>query len=145
MNKAHGVVIGLDVGTRRIGVARGDIAVGIAAPLPAIMNDRDITDKIAQVIKDERAQAVIVGLPRNSQGEETSQSQFSRQFAERLAEQCQIKVVLQDESITSLEAERQLRQRKGFQESMLRDGTLDSEAATLILTDFLEEVRHANA
>ncbi len=49
-----------------------------------------------------------------------------------------IKIVFQDESLTSVKAEEILRERKNFQDGMLRDGTLDSEAAALILSDYLE-------
>jgi putative transcription antitermination factor YqgF len=69
-------------------------------------------------------------------------SEISRQFADQLKRTVAAEVVLQDESVTSVEAERRLRGRKDFRESMLRDGTLDSEAATLILTDYLEEASH---
>lgn len=137
MNRAQGVVIGLDVGTRRIGVARGDIAVGIATPLAAISNDELTFERLEQIVTQENAQTIVVGLPRNSRGEETAQSEISRQFADQLKRKIALDVVLQDESVTSVEAERRLRGRKDFRESMLRDGTLDSEAATLILTDYL--------
>lgn len=139
------MVIGLDIGTHRIGVARGDLAVGIATPLSAVVNDQNTIGTLKRLAQEERAQTIVVGLPRNSQGEETLQSQFSRQFAQSLAKELQIEVILQDESVTSLEAEQHLRQRKGFRENMLRDGTLDSEAAALILADFLEEAHRAAA
>lgn len=145
MNRSYGMVVGLDVGTHRIGVARGDLTVGIATPLSAIENNQNAIDKLGRIVKEETARIVVIGLPRNAQGEETLQSHFSRQFAERLVQELQIEVILQDESVTSLEAEQRLRQRKGFRESMLRDGTLDSEAAALILTDFLERATHAAA
>ncbi len=138
MNKGQGVVIGLDIGTRRIGVARGDLMVGIATPLAAISNDEQTMERLKQLIAREGAQAIVVGLPRNSRGEETAQSEISRQFADQLKRTTSIEVVLQDESVTSVEAEQRLRGRKDFHESMLRDGTLDSEAATLILTDYVE-------
>lgn len=142
MNRAQGAVIGLDIGTRRIGVARGDLAVGIATPLPAIANNELTFKRLDQLINQENAQTIVVGLPRNSQGEETAQSKISRQFSDQLAHNFTIDIVFQDESITSVEAEQRLRQRKVFKESMLRDGTLDSEAATLILTDYLEGLGH---
>lgn len=142
MNRAQGVVIGLDIGTRRIGVARGDVTVGIATPLAAIGNDDETFEQLKKIISQENTQTIVVGLPRNSRGEETAQSEISRQFADQLKRTVAAEVVLQDESVTSVEAERRLRGRKDFRESMLRDGTLDSEAATLILTDYLEEASH---
>lgn len=142
MNRAQGVVIGLDIGTRRIGVARGDVAVGIATPLAAISNDELTFERLEQIVTQENAQTIVVGLPRNSGGEETAQSEISRQFADQLKRKIALDVVLQDESVTSVEAEQRLRQRRDFRETMLRDGTLDSEAAALIVTDYLERAGH---
>jgi putative Holliday junction resolvase len=136
MNKG-GVVIGLDIGTRRIGVACGDFEVCIAAPLPALLNERTIFTDISWLIKKNRAEAVVVGLPRDADGKETTQSQVSRDFATKLASYTDANICFQDESLTSVLAEKNLRERRNFSEIMLRDGTLDSEAATIILQDFL--------
>ncbi|MCL2451425.1 Holliday junction resolvase RuvX [Candidatus Saccharibacteria bacterium] len=133
-----GVVIGLDVGAVRVGVARGDLAVKVASPLPAILNDDQIWRRLQQLIESNHAETVVVGLPRDAAGLETAQSKISRDFAEKLSRTVSAAVVLQDESLTSKIAEQTLRARGGFQEQMLRDGTLDSEAAALILADYLE-------
>lgn len=132
------IALGLDVGERRIGVARGDLAVRIASPMPAIMNDEDVFGNLTDLIHKNDAQIVVVGLPRDVNGNETSQSDYSREFAHKLADFSGVKVVFQDESLTSVEAEKDLRSRRNFNEKMMRDGTLDSEAAALILQDFLE-------
>ena len=142
---SSGVVIGLDVGARRIGVARGDFEVGIASPLPPLPNDSEIFAKLLQLTKENHAEILVVGLPRDAGGQETAQSQISRQFAAELARHLDCQIHLQDESLTSVLAEKNLRARKEFKESMLRDGTLDSEAAALILNDYLEGGRHGVA
>jgi putative Holliday junction resolvase len=138
------VVIGLDVGSARIGAARGDQAVRIASPLAMIPNDQTAFTAIAQLVKDNHAETVVIGLPRDANGQETAQSQISRDFAAQLSQAVTVPILFQDESLTSIAAERNLRARKGFREQMLRDGTLDSEAAALILTDFLEDARNAS-
>lgn len=134
-----GVVIGLDVGTCRIGVARGDKAVKVASPLLVLSNDDKIWNNLQQLLESAHAETVVIGLPRDAEGQETAQSKISRDFATKLSEIISIPVVFQDESLTSITAEQNLRTRKNFQEQMLRDGTLDSEAAALILADYLEE------
>jgi putative Holliday junction resolvase len=134
------VAIGLDVGTRRIGVARGDDDVRIAVPLGAITADGAAFTQIQHLVKENQAAVVVVGLPRNAAGQETQQSQFSRDFATKLADILDVEVILQDESLTSVQAEKNLRSRRDFDEIMLRDGTLDSEAAALFLTDYLDNV-----
>jgi putative Holliday junction resolvase len=147
----NGVVIGLDVGTRRIGVARGDREVRIAAPLPMLINDETIFTRIAQLTEENHAETIVIGLPRDAEGRETAQSKISRDFAAKLSDATSTQIVFQDESLTSVTAEENLRARKNFREGMLRDGTLDSEAAALILQDFLDandnqkETRHGAA
>lgn len=142
------IVLGLDVGTRRIGVAYGDTEVKIAAPLDAIENDGNALDKLAKLVARMNVSAVVVGLPRNSDGGETKQSQYSRQFADDLGDALSINsvsdvdIVMQDESLTSIEAEEELRRdKRHFNDKMLRDGTLDSQAAVIILTDYLEAIK----
>ncbi len=138
------MVIGLDVGEKRIGVACGDTEVKMAFPLPPIANDERAITNISKVIRGNHADTVVIGLPRNASGEETAQSVYARNFAGQITGIDNVKVVMQDESLTSVIAEDNLRSRKDFKESMLRDGTLDSEAASLIVTDFLEGENHNN-
>jgi len=140
-----GVVIGLDIGAVRIGVARGDLAVKVASPRPALANNDQIWQNLKQLTESNHAETIVVGLPRDAEGLETAQSKISRDFATKLSEAVSVPVILQDESLTSIAAERNLRARKDFREQMLRDGTLDSEAATLILTDYLEGDQHDTA
>lgn len=142
------VIVGLDVGTRRIGVAWGDSEVRLASPLEPVMNDGEALDKLAKLIVHLNATTVVVGLPRNSQGEETKQSEYSRQFADDLGDTLSnsaandVNIVMQDESLTSVEAEDILRRdKRHYNDRMLRDGTLDSQAAVIILTDYLEGLR----
>jgi putative Holliday junction resolvase len=137
MNRS-GVVIGLDVGTHRIGVARGDFDVHVATPLPMLSNDKTIFEKLSKMVQENHAETVVIGLPRDVDGRETAQSQVSRDFAAELANHLDTKICFQDESLTSVLAEKNLRARKNFNENMLRDGTLDSEAAAIILQDFLD-------
>ena len=59
MNRAQGVVIGLDIGTRRIGVARGDLAVGIATPLAAIGNDNETFEQLKKIISQDSLNFLI--------------------------------------------------------------------------------------
>lgn len=132
------IVIGLDVGEHRVGVARGDMMIRIASPLAPLVNDAQIFLNLADLIQNLSAEIIVIGLPRDNHGTETEQSRFSRDFAAKLAEFTDKKIVFQDESLTSIQAEKILKQRKNFDEKMLRDGTLDSEAAAIILQDFLE-------
>jgi len=129
-------LIGLDVGTKRIGVAKADSAVRIAVPYAAVAVDGTELEKIASLARAWDINCFVIGLPRNSEGQETKQSQYSRQFAAALKQAIPgARVCFQDESLTSIEAEKRLKTRKkGY-----KKGDVDSEAATIILQDFLEK------
>ncbi len=129
-------LIGLDVGTKRIGVAKADSNVRVAVPYSAVEVDGTEFDKIASLARAWDINCFVLGLPRNNSGEETKQSQFVRQFAADLKEAIPgAKICFQDESLTSVEAEKRLKKRK----KSYKKGDIDSEAATIILQDFLEE------
>lgn len=81
----------------------------------------------------EGAQTLVVGYPRNQQGEATAQSAYVEAFADKLADIA--KVVFQDESLTSVLAESRLKSRgKPYVK-----GDIDKEAAAIILQDYLEQ------
>lgn len=129
-------LIGLDVGTKRIGVAKADSNVRVAVPYAAVKVDGSEFEKIASLARAWDINCFVLGLPRNNSGEETQQSDYVRQFAVELKEAIpDAKICFQDESLTSVEAEKRLKKRKkGY-----KKGDIDSEAATIILQDFLEE------
>lgn len=129
-------LIALDVGTKRIGVAKADSKVRIAIPYSAVEVDGTEFQKIASLARAWDIDSFVIGLPRNSQGQETEQSRYVRQFARDLKKVIpSAKICFQDESLTSVEAEKRLKGRKkGY-----KKGDIDSEAATIILQDFLEE------
>ena len=127
-------LIGLDVGHVRIGVSVGDSTVCLAVPHDTIEVDGTEIEKIAELVVRQEADIIVVGLPRNQQGELTSQSRFAKEFAEKL-EYMDAEVVFQDESLTSVLAEERL---KSFKRPYTK-GDIDAEAAAIILQDYLEE------
>ncbi|MBO7657662.1 endolytic transglycosylase MltG [Candidatus Saccharibacteria bacterium] len=128
-------IIGLDVGTKRIGVARADSTTRIAVPSGFITVDGSEWQEIARLANMYSTNWFVLGLPRSNEGNETQQSMYVRQFAKDLVQKIPgAKVRFQDESLTSVEAEDRLKARKKTYEK----GEIDSEAATIILQDFLE-------
>lgn len=126
--------LALDVGEKRIGVAVGDDMVRIAVPLDTIDVDGDEIERIARLVIDENVDTVVVGYPRNQSGEATLQTEYVENFALQLSDIAP-KLVFQDESLTSVLAEQQLK-RYG---RPYTKGDIDAQAAALILTDFLEQ------
>lgn len=127
------VLIALDVGEKRIGVAVADTGVRIAVPFTTIEVDGAEIQSIAEIVAKEQAEIVVVGYPRNQQGESTAQTNYVEKFTEGL-EFLDAKLVFQDESLTSVLAEERLKQ-YGRPYSK---GDIDAQAATIILQDYLE-------
>lgn len=126
----------LDVGTRRIGIALADSAVKIAVPFTTVETDDSKTeiDEISKIIAREEIDTLVVGLPRNLSGEETAQSAYTKEVASQF-EMLVDKIVFQDESLTSIQAENLLKSYK----KPYSKGDIDMNAAAIILQDYLEE------
>lgn len=125
----------LDVGEKRIGVATADTAVGIAIPYGFVEVDGSEVEKITELVARLKASCIVIGYPRNQAGESTAQTAYVENFAYGLRDVAE--VVFQDESLTSVLAEQRLKTRGGSYEK----GDIDSEAATIILQDYLEANR----
>jgi len=126
-------LIGLDVGEKRIGVAVADLGVRIAVPFATIEVDGGEIAAIAEIVIKEQADTLVLGYPRNQQGEATTQTAYVEQFAERLAD-IDARVVYQDESLTSVLAEQRL---KSYNRPYAK-GDIDAQAAAIILQDYVE-------
>jgi putative Holliday junction resolvase len=127
-------LIGLDVGERRIGVAVGDTGIRIAVPFDTIEVDGSEIERIAQIVVAEGADTMVIGYPRNQSGEPTAQTAFVEDFANKLTD-ITARIVFQDESLTSVLAEEQL---KSYGRPYSK-GDIDAKAAALILQDYLEQ------
>jgi putative Holliday junction resolvase len=129
-------LIGLDHGSRRIGVAIGDTETRLAFARPALVRrnvEQDLR-AIAQLARAEGTAIVVLGLPRNMDGSEGSQAAAARDFGEQLAA-IGLVVELQDERLTSWQAAEEIGPRRGRER---RSGELDSAAARLILQEYLD-------
>jgi putative Holliday junction resolvase len=129
------VVLALDVGEKRIGVASSDGTVRIARALGAIEVDGKEIDTVIRIMHEEKAEAIVIGYPRNQSGDPTAQTAFVESFADRLREASSAEIIFQDESLTSVLAEERLRSYK----KPYTKADIDTEAAVIILEDYLEQ------
>jgi len=130
-------VIGLDHGSRRIGIAVGDSETGLAFARPALRRTRESADlaAIVALAKTEGATRIVVGLPRNMDGTEGEQAAAARTFGEELAG-LGLSVEYVDERLTSWAAKEQMTA-AGRRPARV-SGELDSAAAALILQEYLD-------
>jgi putative Holliday junction resolvase len=132
--------LALDVGEKRIGVAIGNLGTKIASPLTTINVDGQEIPAITKILEEEEVDIVVIGLPRNSKGEETQQTAAVRAFGEKLAPvldsfEYPKRLIYQDESLSSVLAEERL---KAAGKPWTKPD-IDKEAAAIILQDFLEK------
>ena len=126
-------ILALDVGDRRVGVALADSQIKIAVPYGYLERSDKIVRQITELMLDHDISILVIGYPRNQSGEATKQTESVEQFAKKLAEvEIDADLVFQDESLSSVEAERRLGRVKD-------KGEIDAEAASIILQDYLEQ------
>lgn len=132
-------IIGLDVGEKRIGVAKVDSDTRIAVPVGYLTVDGSEWQEIAHLASVNGTNLFVLGLPRSNEGNETKQSVYVRNFAKTLSAKIpDAKIRFQDESLTSVMAEERLKSRK---KKRYEKGDIDAEAACIILQDFIENFK----
>jgi putative Holliday junction resolvase len=101
-------VLGLDVGRRRIGVALSDPTGTIAQSLTVLPRTglRSVLAEVARLVERYGVERIVVGLPRRLDGSEGPAAREARRFAARLARAVPVPVELQDERLSTAEAER---------------------------------------
>ena len=147
-----GPVLGLDYGTRRIGLAVSDAEGAIAFPIGALESRgraRDL-EALGALARERAVCRIVVGLPLHLDGRVSEIAEAARRFAEALGEATGLPVELLDERWTSVEAERALADAPGARARRRRSpreakGQVDSVAAALILRTYLERARGALA
>jgi putative Holliday junction resolvase len=145
-------VLGIDLGEKRIGVALGDLELGTAAPLVTIRRARTTQGDARTLVRlasEQRAQALVVGLPLDKDGTEGPQAKLTREWAMAVASATGMPLTFRDERLSSVRAEERIgsppRGRSGGPPSASqRDAhraRIDREAAALILQDSLDAMR----
>ena len=132
-------VIGLDLGTKRIGVAVSDESGRIALPTATLSGDRPACEIIADILNladQHGAVRIVIGMPTSLSGEAGPAAQKAAQFARALAAETDLQVITWDERLTTALAEKTMisanvRRRQRRQK-------IDKVAATLILQNYLD-------
>ena len=134
--------IGLDLGSKRIGVAVSDRSGTIASPLIVLARGRsrrDDHDRLAALVREEEAEVVVVGLPRSLSGGDGPAATAARAEAATLATVVGVPVELHDERLTTVTATRALAD-AGVR-GRDRRAVVDKVAAAVILQSWLEARR----
>lgn len=137
-------MLGIDYGARRIGLALSDATATLASPwrlLQKPASDADtmrlmVAEIAALVTNDDGLEAVVVGWPRRLDGTPNDQTPIVESFVRALEAQVPVPVILQDERLSSREAETRLATREP--DWRKRKKKLDAAAAAVILQDYLD-------
>jgi putative holliday junction resolvase len=135
---APGRVLALDVGKRRIGLALSDELGLTAQGIETLQRTRirEDLEKLKELSSRAQVKVLLVGKPLHMSGEESRQSEYTREFAGRLGAHLQLPVVLWDERLTSVEAGRVLRAGGASLEQHKK--SVDRLSAVLLLESYLE-------
>lgn len=137
-------LLGVDLGDRRVGLAISDPTGTLARPLTTLRIEGGIDDLVAALRakidalrrEDDGLERIVVGLPRRLDGSDHERTAWTQRVAERLRAAVEVPVMLQDERLTSHEAERRLAERE--RDWRRRKARLDAAAAAVILQEYLD-------
>jgi putative Holliday junction resolvase len=133
--------LAIDHGTKKIGLAFSDELEILATPYEVWPQLGDATlARLARLAREEGAQALLVGLPRHKDGQESATAPLARAFGEALRDLTGLPLLFWNEHLTSMEAERLLAQRGVKPRD--RKAKLDAAAAAVMLEDLLETRRN---
>ncbi|HEX6851481.1 MAG TPA: Holliday junction resolvase RuvX [Candidatus Polarisedimenticolaceae bacterium] len=136
--------LALDLGDRRIGLALSDPTGVLASPHGLIERRswrRDV-EAVAAIVREHEVVEVVVGWPRTLSGDVGERAQLAEEFAQRLRTRLGVPVVLWDERLTTVEAQRTLI--AGGVRRERRRQVVDAMAASLILQGYLEAQRSSS-
>ncbi|MEK9184251.1 MAG: Holliday junction resolvase RuvX [Patescibacteria group bacterium] len=129
--------LGIDYGTKRIGLALSDDAGTMGFPHSIVGNDGRTLGGVVNLIQKEKVEAIVVGESRSFAGTDNPVAKDARAFAESLTERTGVPVFYEPETFTTQEA------RRDFEGVHIRkSGNVDSSAAALILTSYLSHTNH---
>jgi putative Holliday junction resolvase len=137
-------VLGIDYGARRIGLALSDATASLASPWRLVQRPPSEAETLRMMISeinslatdDDGLEAVVVGWPRRLNGTPTDQTAIVEAFARALDAEVAVPVILQDERLSSHEADARLAAREA--DWRKRKAKLDAMAAAIILQDYLD-------
>jgi putative holliday junction resolvase len=134
----EGRILSLDLGTKKVGFAVCDETQTAIRPFSVVQrtNWKDFLKKTIAIIDELDAKVIVIGLPYNMDGTESSFAPEVKRIHRNFSLSLKIPAFLQDERLTTLYAERHLKEQGFSLKEMLK--RVDSEAAAIILRDFLE-------
>ena len=138
--------LGIDYGSKRVGVAVSDEAGKFALPLAVLPNDKKLLSEIKKIIAEKKIEAVVLGESKNFKGEDNAIMKGAREFKVALEKETGLSVFLEPEFMTSAEADRMKPPASGqnrktgvrLRRPKVTNEMLDASAAAIILQSYLD-------
>lgn len=134
-------LLGLDVGSRTVGVAASDLLGWTAQGVEIIRINEDKEefglDRLGEIIKEKQATGVVLGLPKNMNNTEGPRAEKSREYGKMVVDKFNLPVDFIDERLTTVQAERMLVDEANVSRSK-RKKVIDKIAAEMILQNYLD-------
>lgn len=135
-------IVGIDFGERRIGVAAADDRTRLAIPVTTIVVSGDPIDDLVLIVREQRAEELVFGLPLSLSGAEGPQAQRIREVAAALEGRISIPIRFQDERLTTRQADHATpRKKKGVSRAKASSPGRDGVAASIVLQAYLDGQR----
>ena len=134
-------ILGIDYGTRRLGLALSDPSATIAQPLPTLTRragKRAPVQALANIVQEQEVTEIVIGLPLSLGGDETEWTAEVREFGAKLAQRTSVPVSFLDERMTSVQAEKTVRSLGLKRSEREQKERVDAAAALLILQAYLD-------
>lgn len=133
-------ILGLDVGTKTVGVAMSDLLGMTAQPVETIKIDSEAGEfgfeRLAELITEYKPSKIVLGLPKHMNNDEGIRAEASRNYGEKITETFDVAIEYQDERLTTMQAEKVLID--GGVRRKDRKKSIDKLAAVLILQNYLD-------
>ena len=143
LKETKGRILGVDFGDTRTGLAVSDISRFLASGIGYVSPGgiQKTADKVAEVAREQKVSAIVVGLPKNMDGSEGFRAERCREFAELLRERLvEVPVAMIDERMTTMSASRYLNETNT--RGQKRKGVIDTLSAQIILQNALDRLKN---
>ena len=128
-------ILGIDYGTKRVGLALSDATATIASPYRVLINDETLLNELALIIKEEEIKTIVLGLPKHMNNDLSATAGEAFKLEIELIK-LGVSVVMQDERRSTVEAERIMIEAGSNRKE--RKKQIDALAATIILQTYLD-------
>ena len=136
------IYLGLDLGSKTLGLSISDKTSLIATSLEVIRysNNEELFNRLDEVVYNRHVDAFVLGNPLNLDGSMSTRSEITLEFKKLLEERYNKEVIMQDERLSTVEAERMLINNDTKRKN--RKKVIDKIAATIILQGYLDRINH---